>query len=83
VNEQAVNEQQGSGSELEAALSRLDEIVASLEREDLELESALKLFEEGVGQLRAIQNLLQSAELRIEKLIEEASGPRIIPMEET
>ena len=56
---------------LEASLARLDAIVQALEREDLELEQALRLFEEGVGHLRAAQAILGTAELRIERLIEE------------
>ncbi|MGQ0814628.1 MAG: exodeoxyribonuclease VII small subunit [Gemmatimonadota bacterium] len=56
---------------LETRLQRLDEIVAALEREDLELDEALRLFEEGVAHLRAAQAVLNTAELRIERLIAE------------
>ena len=55
---------------LEQRLDRLDEIVRALEREELDLEAAMKLFEEGVGHLRAAQELLNNAELRIERLVE-------------
>ena len=55
---------------LEQRLDRLDEIVRSLEREDLELEEAMKLFEEGISHLRVAQELLNNAELRIERLLE-------------
>ena len=55
---------------LEQRLDRLDEIVRSLEREDLELEQALKLFEEGIAHLRHAQDLLADADLRIERLVE-------------
>ena len=55
---------------LEQRLDRLDEIVRSLEREDLELEQALKLFEEGIAHLRHAQELLTDADLRIERLVE-------------
>jgi exodeoxyribonuclease VII small subunit len=58
---------------LEARLARLDEIVRSLEREDLELEAAMKLFEEGISHLRVAQELLTNAELRIERLLEDGS----------
>jgi exodeoxyribonuclease VII small subunit len=54
---------------LEQRLDRLDEIVHALEREDLELEQAMKLFEEGIGHLRHAQELLSHAELRIERLL--------------
>jgi exodeoxyribonuclease VII small subunit len=56
---------------LETRLHRLDEIVAALEREDLELDEALKLFEEGVAHLRAAQAVLNTAELHVERLIAE------------
>jgi exodeoxyribonuclease VII small subunit len=64
---------------LEARLQRLEQIVAALEREDLDLDEALKLFEEGIAQLRAAQSVLNTAELRIEKLIENAAGVRTEP----
>lgn len=65
---------------LEARLQRLDQIVAALEREDLELDDALKLFEEGIAHLRAAQAVLNTAELRIEQLIESAEGVRTQPV---
>ncbi len=55
---------------LEQRLERLDEIVSALEREELELVDALRLFEEGVTHLRAAQEILNSTELRIERLVE-------------
>lgn len=65
---------------LEARLQRLDQIVTALEREDLELDDALKLFEEGIAHLRAAQDVLNTAELRIEQLIESAAGVRTQPV---
>jgi exodeoxyribonuclease VII small subunit len=55
---------------LEQRLDRLDQIVHALERDDLELEQAMKLFEEGIGHLRHAQDLLSNAELRIERLLD-------------
>lgn len=60
---------------LEHRLDRLDEIVRSLEQEDLELEQAMKLFEEGITHLRHAQELLNTAELRIERLVEGGQRP--------
>jgi len=60
--------------DLEARLVRLEAIVAALEREDLELEEALRLFEEGVGHIRATRELLATAELRITYLLENDAG---------
>lgn len=59
---------------VETRLARLETIVAALEREDLELEDALELFEEGVGHLREVQALLRETELRVERLLEDAAG---------
>ncbi|HEX6065545.1 MAG TPA: exodeoxyribonuclease VII small subunit, partial [Longimicrobiales bacterium] len=61
---------------LEQRLDRLDEIVRALEREDLELEQAMRLFEEGIGHLRHAQELLNNAELRIERLLGERGEQR-------
>lgn len=58
---------------LEQRLDRLDEIVRALERDDLDLEQAMKLYEEGVTHLRHAQELLTEAELRIERLLEGGS----------
>ena len=61
---------------LEQRLDRLDEIVRALERDDLELEQAMRLFEEGIGHLRHAQELLNQAELRIERLLGERGEQR-------
>lgn len=57
---------------LEARLKRLDEILAQLESDDVALEDALKLFEEGVVHVREAERVLSAAELRVEELL--ASG---------
>lgn len=62
------------GERLEPCLRRLDEIVAGLERDDLELEDALALFEEGVGHIRAARAVLEHATLRVEQLLELEAG---------
>ncbi len=65
---------------LEARLTRLDAIVAELESDDLELEQALALFEEGVAHLRAAETIVRTAELRIEQLLEGPAGePALVP----
>ncbi len=48
-------------SSLERRLERLDAIVAELERESLELEQALALFEEGLGHLRVSEQAIRAA----------------------
>ena len=59
---------------LQSDLERLEEIVAALEREDLDLDRALALFEEGVTRLRAARTHLTAAELRLKQLKEAADG---------
>ena len=61
-------------STVEQRLARLEEIVAELEREPLELARALTLFEEGVGCLREAAEGLADAEERVQKLTELADG---------
>jgi exodeoxyribonuclease VII small subunit len=59
---------------LQDELRRLEEIVRRLETNDLDLDAALALFEEGIGRLRAARERLQDAEVRIQKVIERADG---------
>ena len=70
-----------SGAEpgLEGRLRRLDQILAALEADDLELERALALFEEGVEHVRAAEKILAAAELRVEELL--GQGERTRPLE--
>ena len=55
-------------------LARLEEIVRKLEAEDVELDAALELFEEGVARLRSARERLLAAELKVQTVLEEASG---------
>jgi len=55
-------------------LARLEEIVRKLEADDVELDAALALFEEGVARLRAARDRLSAAELKVQKVLEEAGG---------
>jgi exodeoxyribonuclease VII small subunit len=58
----------------EQRLRRLEEIVGELESEQIELERALALFEEGVGCLRAATEELGKVEARVKRLVERADG---------
>jgi len=62
------------GQDLESRLARLEAIVDALERDELELEAALALFEEGVGHLRGAREILKHTELRVEKLLADVDG---------
>ena len=54
--------------------ARLEEIVRRLEADDVELDAALALFEEGVARLRAARERLAAAELKVQTVLEEAAG---------
>jgi len=55
-------------------LARLEEIVRRLEAEDLDLDGALALFEQGVASLRSARDRLAAAEVRVRTVLEEANG---------
>ena len=61
-------------SSIAEELARLEEIVRRLEAEDVELDAALALFEEGVARLRAARDQLSAAELKVQAVLEEAGG---------
>lgn len=73
------DEEGGDGATLEGRLRRLEEIVGQLESDEVELERALALFEEGVAMVREAEALLSRTELRVEELL---AGGRKIPLEE-
>ena len=64
----------GEAPGLEARLARLEAIVDRLEREDLDLEAALALFEEGIGHVREANTILERTRLRVERLVVELDG---------
>ena len=55
-------------------LEQLEEIVRRLEAEDVDLDEALALFEEGVRRLRAARDRLAQAELKVQSVMECAAG---------
>jgi exodeoxyribonuclease VII small subunit len=58
----------------EQRLKRLEEIVTELESDQIELERALALFEEGVACLRTATEELGKVETRVQRLVERADG---------
>jgi exodeoxyribonuclease VII small subunit len=65
-------------------LSRLEEIVRRLEDDDLALEAALALFEEGVTRLKSAQGRLAVAEARVMQVLqdtEQSGGLRLEPLD--
>ncbi|MGH7585610.1 MAG: exodeoxyribonuclease VII small subunit [Gemmatimonadales bacterium] len=55
-------------------LRRLEDIVRQLESSDLDLDSALALFQEGVTRLRTARERLGAAEVEVKKVLEQADG---------
>jgi exodeoxyribonuclease VII small subunit len=62
-------------------LNRLEEIVRRLEADDVELDAALALFEEGVARLRAARKRLASAEVKVQTVLEEAGDLRLTDLD--
>ena len=66
---------------LEERLGRLEEILARMESDDVPLDEALRLFEEGVAHVRAAERVLAETELKVEELL--ASGAtRDLPVDD-
>ena len=55
-------------------LARLEGLVRRLEGGDVDLDEALRLFEEGVQRLRAARALLETSEQEVRRVIREADG---------
>jgi exodeoxyribonuclease VII small subunit len=61
----------------------LREVVKKLESGELSLEQALAAYEEGVQLARKGQQLLATAEKRVEILVSAAGGVETVPFDET
>ena len=55
-------------------LEQLEAVVRQLEGDDLDLDRALDLFEEGVRRLKVARTLLTESEQKVKKVIAEAGG---------
>ena len=66
----------------DALLVRLREVVQKLESGELSLEQSLAVYEEGVQLARRGQQLLASAEKRVEILVSASGGVQTVPFEE-
>jgi exodeoxyribonuclease VII small subunit len=63
-----------SATSLADDLEALEAIVRRLEADDVDLDDALKLFEDGVRRLRAARERLTQAELKVQSVLEGAGG---------
>lgn len=55
---------------LESRLKRLEQILARMESDEVALDEALRLFEEGVTHVREAERVLSETELRVEELLQ-------------
>jgi len=55
-------------------LTRLEAIVRQLEADELDLDKALELFEEGVRRLKVARELLQESDIKVKRVLEAADG---------
>ena len=58
----------------EESLTKLEEIVAKLERGDLPLEDSIRLFEEGTQLSDVCRRQLEEAEGKVEQLVKQRDG---------
>ncbi len=67
---------------LEKALTDLENLVEELESGDLPLEKAMKKFEEGIKLTRSCQAALKDAEQKVQVLLKSAGGESLEVFEE-
>lgn len=65
----------GKKKSFEASITRLEEIVSLMERGDVPLEQALKLFEEGTALCKECTGLLDQAEQQVKILVSAGETP--------
>ncbi|HKJ03503.1 MAG TPA: exodeoxyribonuclease VII small subunit [Longimicrobiales bacterium] len=74
-----MTDSQDEAPTLEGRLRRLEEILSQLEADEVDLERALGLFEEGVRLVREAEGILSATELKVEELL---SGGATAPFAE-
>jgi len=55
---------------IEEALAKLEQITQQLEGDDLGLEQAIALFDEGLGLAATVKHQLKEAKLKVEQVLE-------------
>lgn len=64
-----MSEKNVENQSIESLLHKLNEIVESLESDELPLEESLKQFEQGIALTKACQETLEASEKRINQLL--------------
>ena len=62
----------------EASMTRLEQIVRSMERGDVALEESLKLFREGTELVQRCGKLLDDAQLQVQKVMAGPDGSPVM-----
>ena len=62
----------------EDSMGRLEQIVRSLEQGNVPLEESLKLFQEGTQLVRSCSQLLDNAQLQIQKVLTAPDGSPVM-----
>ena len=62
----------------EESMGRLEQIVRSLEQGNVPLEESLKLFQEGTQLVRSCSQLLDNAQLQIQKVLTTPDGSPVM-----
>ena len=57
-------------TDFETSIKKLEAIVGKLEEGDLDLDTSLKSFEEGVALVKECQKIISEAELKVNKLLD-------------
>lgn len=57
-------------ADFETSIKKLEAIVEKLEEGDLDLDTSLKSFEEGVALVKECQKIISEAELKVNKLLD-------------
>ena len=71
-------EESTSLKDFEGSVKRLEEIVSSLDDQELSLDEALKLFQEGLTVFRKCTGMAETVRARVEKLVEHSPGSFIL-----
>ena len=57
-------------TDFETSIQKLEAIVEKLEEGDLDLDTSIKSFEEGVALVKECQKIISEAELKVNKLLD-------------
>ena len=77
----AARDEKKNGEQYSDVVQRLQALVEQLEGGGLSLEDSLEKFAEGIQLVRKGEKLLSEAEKRIEQLLSDDSGNKVVPLE--